>query len=582
MTTADYQIRNVTTSSAWSLMADGDFVCAAGDVLSVRLQASPALDVSTTSFVNTDRSSGRAALALATGGLAVTPTSELQVTVPAATWGAWQLSCLTNGGGPVLGADGKTLDYSIQDRARIVRVLSPNLHLSHPLGEEIAGQIAAHFAISIQALIDAIDGASSGGVPATAHVLEDAATALATNGVPIRALAAMLAMAGLDVPALSTLRGSPQASGSVQVGRWGRTVSDASGHGITGTGGYMSAMLPTGTGTSVEMAAIEAIIEQIVGPYADLNFYTLTNNVRTLGLTVRGAGIRTTNVDAVGGQPLGLGGAASIVSLGSPLAGRRYTVDTATTYAGTLTALVSHAYKLDLSGALAVTLPQATDLNAGEAILLEQAVAGPGALTMTPSAGLIEGVASLTVAGAPTIDTTHPGLSVLLVSMGAVLGWKAHVSPPIPQIFMCGSRTAGLTIGHAQVAALSGAADKLKLNTSQLPSGSYGMTMRGVIDPGFVGAGLTKLIFSIGTLTSTEALLTGQDFGPPGGIDLLLADPLMAPPGNGLTVFQRDTAIPLGGVDIYAFFTGISANLSVVSAGSMTLYITAQAPAATF
>ena len=101
--------------------------------------------------------------------------------------------------------------------------------------------------------------------------------------------------------------------------------------------------------------------------------------------------------------------------------GPRYHLDATVRAAGTFTAAVYTMHRVDLSGAaVTATLPEATDANAGVPLMIVQTVAGTGDLILSPSAGNVEGGASLTIAGL----AAAPLRTVELISAGASFGWK--------------------------------------------------------------------------------------------------------------------------------------------------------------
>ena len=119
---ADFKVRNMTTGGAWSPLSDGGFDCAAGDVLELQLEASPALDVRTCIYSTVAASKGASALALAGDGVASPPAATVQVTVPAGVH-SWMVRCQVNGGESVLDRTGRP-DFGINTRQRVVAVRS--------------------------------------------------------------------------------------------------------------------------------------------------------------------------------------------------------------------------------------------------------------------------------------------------------------------------------------------------------------------------------------------------------------------------------------------------------------------------
>jgi hypothetical protein len=99
----------------------------------------------------------------------------------------------------------------------------------------------------------------------------------------------------------------------------------------------------------------------------------------------------------------------------------RWHLDATVRTAGTFTAVLYTLHRVDLSGAaVTATLPEATAANAGAEIMIAQTVAGTGDLVLSPSAGSVEGAASLTIAGL----ASAPLRSVTLTGAGAAFGWK--------------------------------------------------------------------------------------------------------------------------------------------------------------
>lgn len=150
VTTARFKIRNVTTASAWSDFEEAGFDFTPGDVLAFKLSEAPALDVQVTLFRNDDtagRSAGRTALSFPSGGVATTPTSEVQVTTDGSERGTWAVECLVNGG-----------TEAHQRRTRFVAARTENFDLRHPLAAERNEYVAAGgWAVALQELIDAVD-----------------------------------------------------------------------------------------------------------------------------------------------------------------------------------------------------------------------------------------------------------------------------------------------------------------------------------------------------------------------------------------------------------------------------------------
>lgn len=99
-------------------------------------------------------------------------------------------------------------------------------------------------------------------------------------------------------------------------------------------------------------------------------------------------------------------------------------VDATVHAAGGFTAALWTLHMVDLSGAaVTATIPAASAANAGDEILIVQSVAGVGTLNLTPSAGTIEGVATIALTGTASV----PFLAARLVSCGVGAGspgWK--------------------------------------------------------------------------------------------------------------------------------------------------------------
>lgn len=93
----------------------------------------------------------------------------------------------------------------------------------------------------------------------------------------------------------------------------------------------------------------------------------------------------------------------------------------ATVHTSTVTGALNTLHKVDLSAAVAASVPAAVAANGGKEIVFVQTVAGTENLTITPVSGNIEGAASLVLPGL----ASAPLLSVRLLSLGAdSYGWK--------------------------------------------------------------------------------------------------------------------------------------------------------------
>jgi len=158
MTTAAFKARNVTTSGAWSLFADGGFDAAPGDVIELQLEGSPASDIWLTVFSCVGRSKDRSAPVFTPStGIAATPTGAVTFTMPAGERGTWAIQCQTNDGEIVDG------DATINTRSRYFAARTVTLDLRHPLPAETVEYEADGWAVALQELEDAVDAFAAGG-----------------------------------------------------------------------------------------------------------------------------------------------------------------------------------------------------------------------------------------------------------------------------------------------------------------------------------------------------------------------------------------------------------------------------------
>ena len=166
--TARFKIRNLTTAGAWSPSTDGGFDCDDGDELELQLEDSPALDIWITTFSCTDKSNGRSAPTFdPVSGTATTPTTGVSMTMPGTERGTWAIQCMVNGGGD--GSDEEAAQYTF---TRYVAVRTANLDLRHPLAGETTQYVdPGGWAVALQELLDAVDTAAPGAVPATRTLL---------------------------------------------------------------------------------------------------------------------------------------------------------------------------------------------------------------------------------------------------------------------------------------------------------------------------------------------------------------------------------------------------------------------------
>lgn len=143
--------------------------------------------------------------------------------------------------------------------------------------------------------IDTVGGVTrtdaSGGLDATAHVLEDATTALGANGVPIRNATTTLDFVSTARPV--GFAHEAAAAGTAELVRHRRTIT-AAGLGLTGTGGYDSWYLPDGAGTEVEAFRLNVRWNQVVGPYAEVVLSLNSNGALTERITLGPSGAITT------------------------------------------------------------------------------------------------------------------------------------------------------------------------------------------------------------------------------------------------------------------------------------------------
>lgn len=162
MSTARFKIRNLTTAGAWSPSTDAGFDCAAGDVLELQLEDSPALDIWITEYACTDKSNGRTAPVFdPVTGIAATPTSGVSITMPAAEVGTWAIRSMTNSGG-----DGSEEETAQHVFTRYVAVRTVNLDLRHPLAGETTQYLdPGGWAVALQEMIDEVDAGAAGAVP---------------------------------------------------------------------------------------------------------------------------------------------------------------------------------------------------------------------------------------------------------------------------------------------------------------------------------------------------------------------------------------------------------------------------------
>lgn len=164
MSTARFKIRNLTSGGAWSPSTDAGFDCDEGDELELQLEDSPALDIWITIFSCTDKSADRTAPVFdPVSGTAATPTSGVSMTLPAAEAGTWAIQSQVNGGG-----DGSEEEAAAFTFTRYVAVRTANLDLRHPLAGETTQYLnPGGWAVAMQELLDAVDTAAPGAVPAT-------------------------------------------------------------------------------------------------------------------------------------------------------------------------------------------------------------------------------------------------------------------------------------------------------------------------------------------------------------------------------------------------------------------------------
>jgi len=152
----------------------------------------------------------------------------------------------------------------------------------------IADGVAGYIAISTTGVLTR--GPGGGGVDAAAHVWEDASTALATNGVPTRNLAASLSMSGQSGVVPLKLYTVGVAASDVEVFRVGRTVSDGGGFGTSSTIAHMAFALPNGSGTETKFAAIAAQLTSTIGPSGKMILRTLNGGSMSDWVTIGNAG----------------------------------------------------------------------------------------------------------------------------------------------------------------------------------------------------------------------------------------------------------------------------------------------------
>lgn len=110
----------------------------------------------------------------------------------------------------------------------------------------------------------------------------------------------------------------------------------------------------------------------------------------------------------------------------TPVGAASFEVDK-TIHDASFTARLHTAHQVDLSGGnVPAAIPDPATCE-GHELMISQVVAGTNNLVITPSAGLIEGASSFTVAGL----ATTPGLCVRLCSHGsAAIGWKVESTSP--------------------------------------------------------------------------------------------------------------------------------------------------------
>ena len=211
---------------------------------------------------STDADNGRYYYLANSGVSGVTPPT-VTIPDPATTWGKWTFRLTVNG--------------SVVSSDLSVETVSPSLGL-HDLalaeGSQFGGTrqwVGQH-----QENLRTLD-AGAGGANAGAAYVTDSATVVNASDRPLRGLTGTLPFKGTNVAPASFERASAQASTSVAVGEWNRSVSDASGHGATGTAGYWSMYIPDGAGTKSEAARFTWSWSAILGPYADFVLSVATN-----------------------------------------------------------------------------------------------------------------------------------------------------------------------------------------------------------------------------------------------------------------------------------------------------------------
>jgi hypothetical protein len=139
-----------------STSVDGGYDASASAVLSLQLEASPALDVTSCVYSVPLRSSGASAPTLSSSGVASPPTSIITLTIGAGSH-SYLIKCMTNDGAAVPGPDGKP-DFTVNAHYRIVSVRTTSAGLRKIIvGETLQYDPSQGWVDAFNDLVDAVE-----------------------------------------------------------------------------------------------------------------------------------------------------------------------------------------------------------------------------------------------------------------------------------------------------------------------------------------------------------------------------------------------------------------------------------------
>lgn len=285
MAVADFKINT-------SVQADRGVDVHTSAAITLQLENAPSIDVSSVTFSVIAQSADAPDLTLSpSDGIPSTPSGTVTFTMPSSGFHSYTIKCVVNNGkratdrGLVIDAD-----YT---RTRLIAIRSPIADLRKTVPNERNEYDADGWSPALNELTVAVEDAATGsGAAGTAYYLEDATTALNTNGVPIRALSAGLGFVGTAVAPATFTHKAAAAGGTVEALGIGQTITASSGVATGGEGVKMVYRLPDGLGAATIVAAARAVYTTVIGASvsAKLVWSTIASATLTDWMTLSAAG----------------------------------------------------------------------------------------------------------------------------------------------------------------------------------------------------------------------------------------------------------------------------------------------------